>query len=531
MGLRLRAVLIRLNYDIFRISTDVFVLVIGYALFLHFWIGHVAFAILLCLYLWGSLIYQLYYHVFHKIYHLDPVFFHDFLMLKTGVQIFIHEFSRKNLVMLVAAVFIGAVIAIASYALTGLATEASFGSLSWIASIVLCAGALYSLHYPYSKYPQLTFQSQLQSFIKNLIISKRSRTSVAALTLRYMKQFNVDPSIRMQRRPNVYFIVIESYGRLALEEGALRQQHRQYIDGRENALGQHGWHSCSGYTTSPVMGGASWISYTSMMYGLNVRNQGVYTTMLKNNYMPEYDSLFHWLKRQGYETFRLSSLGGYEKMEIPYESYSRLYGIDHWIKYKDLEYSGVHYGFGPSPPDQYAIWKGDEMATKIIGNNPKAFFFITQNSHTPYESPETVADDWRSLNSGREVRKKESTFWSRPKFEKYGDAIEYQLKFLIDFIINKPTSDDIFILVGDHQPPSLSRTVENFDTPIHIISKDKAFIESWEAYGCVPGMIPDSSIHPIRQEALHWALLRTLIGSYADGQYSLPEFLEKGIPY
>jgi hypothetical protein len=263
----------------------------------------------------------------------------------------------------------------------------------------------------------------------------------------------------------------------------------------------------------------------------NVRNQGVYTTMLKNKYMPEYDSLFHWLKRQDYVTFRISSLGGYEKMEIPYDSYSRLYGIDHWIKYSDLDYTGAHYGFGPSPPDQYAIWKGNTIVDQLAAETPKAIFYISQNSHTPYESPVEITHDWKTLNDGSYVEKKPSAFWSRPKFEKYGDAIEYQLNYLTDFIMRKEAEDDIFILVGDHQPPSLSRRLDNFDTPLHVISKNAEFIKRWEEYGCAPGLVPDSKQAPIHQEALHWALLRTMIPSFAGTDRRLPEFLERWIQY
>jgi hypothetical protein len=267
-----------------------------------------------------------------------------------------------------------------------------------------------------------------------------------------------------------------------------------------------------------------------MMYGLNVRNQGVYLAMLKNKQMPQYDSLFHWLRRQGYITFRISSLGGYEKMEIPYDSYTRLYGIDLWIKYKDLAYTGEHYGFGPSPPDQYALWKGDEMTSEIAGSIPKAVFFITQNSHTPYDSPNAVAGDWRTLNTNSEVARKSSVFWSRPKFEKYGEAIEYQLRYLVDFIVKKGTSNDVFILIGDHQPPSLSIVMPDFDTPLHVISKNIAFVESWHEYGLTPGFIPDKRT-VFRQEAMHWSMLRSLISNYAHETTKLPEFLPNGIPY
>lgn len=529
---KLRHFLMRRNYDLFRISVDFLVLVLLYPLLLKNHVPVLFYTIFVCVYFWLSLLYQVYYQTFHKIYQLDPVFFHDFLMLKTAMQIFIHEYGLKSLLMTCVAAIIGISGAILIYFLVLTSQFVSFGLWSHVVIAFLMAGSLYSLlHYPYAKYPQITFQSQLQSFIRNILFSHRSKKSLSHLTLKYMKQFNVDPQIRLRERPNLYFIVIESYGRITLQEGALREQFMSYAPALEKSLAKSGWHIASGYTTSPVTGGASWISYTSMLYGLNVRNQGVYLTMVKNKYMPEYDSLFHWLKRQGYVTFRISSLGGYEKMEIPYDGYSRLYGIDHWVKYKDLGYTGEHYGFGPSPPDQYALWKGDELTRQIAGSTPRAVFFITQNSHTPYDSPQGVAENWNALNKNGYLTKKPSAFWSRPKFEKYGAAIEYQLRYLVDFIQKKSTENDVFILVGDHQPPSLSIALESFETPIHVISQSSAFVESWPEYGLVHGLIPDEKSPPLRQEAIHWALMRSLIKIYGTEYSKLPPFLSHGIPY
>lgn len=530
-GLRLRHLLIRRNYDLFRVSIDFMILALIYPLFFKDDISVWWYTVMLSLYFGLSLIYQVYYHVFHKIYQLDPVFFHDFLMLKTAGQIFIHEFGRRNFLMVLSAGLIGLSGGMLIYYMIDISRFVAFGFWSYLVMSLFTGAALFSMmHYPYSKYPQLTFQSQLQSFIRNIRISRKSRRSIEGLTLKYMKEFNVDPAIQLLRRPNIYVIVIESYGRIAHEETALRKHFLRYATGLETTLAASGWNLSSGYTVSPVTGGASWISYTSMLYGLNVRNQGVYLAMLKNRYMAEYDSLLHWLKRQGYTTVRISSLGGYEKMEIPYDSYSRLYGIDEWVKYKDLAYTGEHYGFGPSPPDQYALWKGNQRTCEIAGNAPRALFFITQNSHTPYDSPGVIAEDWQSLNDNRNPIKKPSAFWSRPKFEKYGEAIEYQLQFLADFIVKNGTDNDIYILIGDHQPPSMSMAMDNFDTPMHVVSKDMAFIKCWDEYGLTPGLIPVEK-NPLRQEAIHWALLRSLIKTYAKEGAKLPPFLPNGIPY
>jgi phosphoglycerol transferase MdoB-like AlkP superfamily enzyme len=345
-----------------------------------------------------------------------------------------------------------------------------------------------------------------------------------------MKAFNPSREERLREKPNIYLIVVESYGRIVMDYPGFSDAYLEHLRHCRDKLETHGFHACSRFSLSPVTGGASWISYTSVMYGLNVKAQSVYLALMKNKHIHEYRSLFWWLKDQGYTTYRLSNLGGYETMKIPYNEYSRMYGFDHWITYQDIGYKGKHYGFGPSPPDQYAICYADQQIT-AAGTEPFALFFITQNSHTPYESPEKAVDDWRLLLDPGSEMKEPSKFWSKPDFGLYLDAIKYQLDYLTDFISKTGNERDIFILIGDHQPPSLSIPIDNFDTPLHIISKDKEFTELWSEYNFSPGLLCDPALDPIRHEALYTALRRTLIKRFGKKDTPLPVYLPEGIPY
>jgi len=59
---------------------------------------------------------------------------------------------------------------------------------------------------------------------------------------------------------------------------------------------------------------------------------------------------------------------------------------------------------------------------------------------------------------------------------------------LIDFILKKGTDQDIFILIGDHQPFHIGE-INNTNTPLHIISKDKNFATEFEKYDFGKGML------------------------------------------
>ena len=528
---RFRYLAIRLNYDIWRVSVDFLVLMVAYVLWLNQVFTPVQFTIVAALFYGFTLIYQIYYSAFEKLYHLDPLIYHDWFMMKVAFKIFIHEYDWKNFFITIGALVFGEIYTLIIYFLCVISGEVVFGVGSYIVISIAVLGGIWCIwKYEPNRFPQVVFQSQIASMIQNVIGSLNARREVKSLTLEKMKEYNIDTDVRLERKPNIYFIVVESYGRMIFDEPKFKEQYLQYIPGLQNELAQQGWHSTSGVTRSAVTGGASWISYTSMLYGLNVKGQGLYLTLFKNPHITEYDSLFNWLRRQGYDTWRLSSLGGYHKMEIPYDRYSLLYGVDNWIKYFDLEYTGPEYGFGPSPPDQYALHFAHEKIKRET-EGPRAMFYITQNSHTPFESPTEVVDDWQSLRDENYTAPQKSKFWSRPNLDLYGEAIEYQLKYLTDFIRKRGEDDDIFILVGDHQPASLSIEVQKRETPIHIISKNKSFIDGWNEYGFVKGMNPAEAEKTIAQEAIHWALLRRLIGEYAKEGAKLPEFLPNGIPF
>lgn len=528
---RLRWFLIRLNYDPLRLSVDFLVLALAYPLFFREYLEVLPYVVVIYVYYGMSLAYQLYYTAFDKIYHLEPVLFHDWFMLKVAVRIFFFEFSWKNFFIALAAIGFALLAFIAMYAMVTAGQDIVLSpGLNIIFAVVAVLGLLCAKMYKPIQFPQVVFQSQFVSFIHNIRASRVARRQVKSLKLTRMKQYNITERTRLRTKPNIYFIVVESYGRIIADNPEFRAPYGALIEQLEEDLGTTGWNVMSNYSESPITGGASWISYTSMLYGLNVKGQGLFLTLFKNTRIAEYDSLFNWLRRQEYKTFRISNLGGYKKMDIPYDRYSELYGVDRWILHSELAYRGPEYGFGPSPPDQYAVHFGKEVIDKET-EGPFAVFYISQNSHTPFETPTEVVDDWRKLIDEDYVAPTQSKIWSRPKFDLYGEAISYQLRYLTDFIQKEGNDDDVFILVGDHQPASLSVPIQSFQTPIHVVSKDSDFMELWHEYGFNPGMSVGNESTPIRQEAILWALYRCLIKRYGGDEADIPEFLEKGIPF
>lgn len=203
---------------------------------------------------------------------------------------------------------------------------------------------------------------------------------------------------------------------------------------------------------------------------------------------------------------------------------------------------GARYGWGPAPPDQYALnWARERMAREH--REPYFFFTITQNSHYPWVPLPQVAEDWRALNQAvpepeagqpkptEQLERAEHTEHEIRR-QNYLNAIRYELRTLTDFVLSTPDDEDaLFVLVGDHQPPRVSRREDGWDTPVHVISRDGKLIESLAEYGFQPGLALEEPRSSLNHEALYSMLVRLLVARYGEEPSQAPAFLPLGAPF
>ena len=112
----------------------------------------------------------------------------------------------------------------------------------------------------------------------------------------------------------------------------------------------------------------------------------------------------------------------------------------------------------------------------------------------------------------------------------YLESIEYELQVLVDFITTKANEGDIFIVIGDHQPARVSRKADGWDTPVHIISKNKSFVESFYQYGFVPGLKTENNSPQLHHEGLYSLFMRNFLQAYGDNEAFIPAFMPDGVP-
>ena len=357
--------------------------------------------------------------------------------------------------------------------------------------------------------------------------------------------------IRLTKRPNVYLFMVESYGKILVTHPDFRNPYHQLMTEIERSLEKSGWFGATNYSAAPISGGKSWLSVATVLSGLRVENQAIYQLLIHR--MPNYPHFVRLLDQQGYKTFALQPPMR-KRPEFSFEPYQNYYNFDTWIYYDDLDYVGEEYGWSIIP-DQYSLNYAHEKF--IVGvQQPFFLFFTTVTSHAPWYDLPPYLSDWQGLNDpesyqdefdqdkspGDVWRHMEKTYTRhfrknvrlKDAFrgEDYLSHMFYQMRLIRDYIIQKAPENSIIVIIGDHQPPIFTTETDGFQTPIHIISKDMSFVDSFRAYGFIPGLTKDPYLEgEIRHEGIYSMLVRLLTAFYdPDQAYSLPHYHPDGIP-
>ncbi len=337
--------------------------------------------------------------------------------------------------------------------------------------------------------------------------------------------YNYAQTTRLLHRPHIYLIFVESYGSVLYKRPHFAPAYKDLLDSMETRLAEQGWAMVTGLSTSPTWGGGSWMAYTSAEFGLHIGTQPQFLAIEARYSQQPYPSLGRYLQSQGYRHIRLAPIE--RKLSAQAQATNdAFYGPDRWIFPEDLDYHGPVYGWGPSPPDPFSLHKARELL-QTQPHAPLFFFYLTQNSHYPWAPLPPYLEDWRAFNdphwpSPPPVREPIS---HRDNIQHYRDAIRYQWQTLSDFILSTPSDEEaIFILMGDHQPPRVSRKEDGYETPIHIIARDADFIQQFIPYGFEPGLKVSDLQSDMKHEALYSMLVRELVRAYGVHRGPLPYY-------
>lgn len=480
------------------------------------------------------LAYAIYEAIVLSIYLLEPSFYSQFYLARDGLPFLMEHVNAGWWVYAGAAVGLfvgaGAIVVLMSALLQsgaapGLRRPSRF-AIGGLALLLLAATMTYQV---YTARPEMVVSSFGYKLQKNIELSSKMYQDVVSFddsTVRHIYDYG---DYRLDQKPDIYVIFVESYGSVLYKRPHFTPPYRALLSELEETFDNAGWQVATALSESPTWGGGSWLAYTSTLFGMRIDSHPQYLE-LRNKYQVErYPSLGATLHDQGYHYVWLSALDE-NISEVGWAKYTRMLGVDELIRNKDMAYVGPRYGWGPAPPDQWVLnWAQERL--KAEHDQPLMLFTITQNSHYPWTPHPELVEDWRTLNepAPEEAPVDPDTISLDDMRSNYLNAIDYQLRMLAQFILEVGDENSIFVLIGDHQPPAVSRRADGWSTPVHIISKDARFVDAFAEYGFTPGLEVSDLEPSLRHEGFYSLFMRELLSRYAAGAIAEPAYLPEGI--
>ena len=527
----------RSNPDIFRLNLEISLLILAFpwlrrlwAPVARRWYARVFFLIYLL-----AFIYAIYESAITSLYHVNPNIFNDYRFIISGIGFLIDGLRLSGWYLLAIALGTLLVLALLYKLILLWFTRLPVDRLGPITRYMALAGIIMLLGINISSrqamaQPERVVTSLSAKITANIQASLNAREELKSYNaIRPEESYDYTTTTRLFRRPNIYLIFVESYGSVLYKRPHFVDAYKALMQQTEARLQEGGWTMETGLSTSPTWGGGSWMAYTSAEFGLHISSQPQFLAIEEHYIQKPYPSLGRYLQSQGYWHVRLAPIErklGYDQQVAN----NALYGPDQWIFPQDLDYHGPLYGWGPSPPDQFSLNKAREML-KEENKHPLFFFYLTQGSHYPWAPLPPYLDDWHDLNNPNwpSPPPLNEPIPHRDNIKHYRSAIAYQWQNLGDFILSTPQDEDaIFILIGDHQPPRVSRKEDGYETPIHIITRDPAFAQQFERYGFEPGMLVSDLEADMKHEGFYSMFVRELVHAYGSSTVPLP-YLPDGI--
>ena len=466
------------------------------------------------------LTFEIYAAVIQQLFHRPPVLYNDLFLLVDALYLILNFGIGSWIISLLMLAVLGGlffyVIPMMFNRLGASFRQDQFRSVILRVGIILWIGTLlvqvdWGLHKRDGAAQLVSYRlgKSVRTSLQYYTIMKS--TDLAVLEERYT-QF---AERRWSSKPNVYFLILESYGKVLMQRPDFREIYLDMISGFADSLQFHGWHGATNYSEAPVNGGGSWLSTATLLTGLRIANEPLYHKF-KEAEMPNMVQVF---KRHGYRTFYL----GPANRGRPGIPLANPYGFDTQVQFNELKYHGYHYGWGIIP-DQYSLYFTEENYLKPTPE-PVMLYFTSLATHTMWldDAIPPIKSDWRDLNKTKEapssgenllkhleIRANEALLQPY-KPENFLRLLHYDLEIFRRYITREIPKNSVVIIVGDHQPPLVTNSAHGLQTIIHIISKDQDFVRQFSRDGFTPGFLkPVDAGETITHEEIYPILMEHL---------------------
>ena len=285
---------------------------------------------------------------------------------------------------------------------------------------------------------------------------------------------------------DVFVIFVESYGQTAYRNPLYAPTHLARLEASERKLAAAGLSMRSGWLTSPVAGGQSWLAHATLASGLSIDNQARYRAMLASSR----PSLYHLAQASGYRTTTIMPA-----ITLPWPE-ARFMGFDAIYEAADLDYYGEAFNW-TTMPDQYTLSTVD----RILPNDGTPDFAMTAllSSHAPW-TPVPRIVDWDAVGDGsifdasQHVGPPGGDVWANRELmrDQYRLALDYSLEIVFDFAALHAGRDWLLVVLGDHPPAQSVSQIEGQDVPVHLVGTEAA-LSLFETWDFTEGLIPDAA--------------------------------------
>jgi hypothetical protein len=284
---------------------------------------------------------------------------------------------------------------------------------------------------------------------------------------------------------DVYIIFIESYGQTVFDDRRHLPLILPAMTRLEQDLADQGFAVRSGFLKSPAFGGSSWLAHGTIASGVHLSDQLVYDLLITS----EATTIAPIFEQAGYRTISVMPAN-----EIPWPQ-GKFFDYQKHYYARDLQYQGPRFGWSPMP-DQFVL---EYIYRQEIRPRKQPLFieFVLISSHAPFNRQPPYLRDWSQIGNGSIYHQKETvTFpviWPdlTNAAEAYVSAIIYEMTVIKDFIEQYVNDDTLIFIMGDHQPNvQITGPDSTWSVPVHVISRNKQFLEPFEKNDYTPGLIP-----------------------------------------
>ncbi len=302
---------------------------------------------------------------------------------------------------------------------------------------------------------------------------------------------------------NVFVFIIESYGETLLE---LKQQHRlirQTFNRFERMAASQGYQIASRLLDSPTYGGSSWLAHATLNTAVTTNNQFRYRVVSGAHPL----TLSWFFEQAGYRTVLAQPATTRSSPENTTHHYYQEYYA--W----DFDYKGPGFSWA-TMPDQYVL---EFLYRKEVAAARSPLFVecALVSSHAPWNNQPPIISDSNLIGDGRIYNRLKavefSTSWSdmSQATVAYARSIDYDFRVLSRFLSERIHDSSLVIILGDHQPNGdVTHHSELHGVPIHVMSRNRDFIERFIAQGYTTGMEPSLAQPRLPMDQFTPSLLR-----------------------